>query len=220
MNKKEYAVLGLGRFGRSIALSLAQAGCEVMVADKESANVSMVVENVVHAEIGDVTNREFLESLGLSNYDGVIIGIGSNLESCVMATLLAKEVGAKFVIAKAGSDLQAKILKKIGADRIIFPEYETGIRLANQLVHGNGFDVIELSSTHSIMEVDVPEQWVGKTLKTLDIRAKYKVNIIGIKHEGELLAPPDPDMPFSDDDVLIALGENNMLDKMVSWNKG
>lgn len=214
MVKKEFAVLGLGRFGISLAKSLADAECEVMVVDSSGDMVEEVADCVVHAEVGDVTNREFLESLGLSNYDGVIIGIGDDLEAGVMATILAKEAGARFVLAKAGSELQARILRKVGADKIVFPELETGRRIANQLVHGNYFDAIELSDSHSIMEIGTPAEWNGKTLKLLNLRAKYHVNVVGMRRGGELIVNPDPDMPISTDDIFVILGENNVLEKL------
>lgn len=217
MGKKEFVVLGLGRFGISLAKSLSDAECEVMVVDSSEEMVGEVSDSVVHAEVGDVTNREFVESLGLSNYDGVIIGIGDNLEAGVMATILAKEAGAKYVLAKAGSELQAKILRKVGADKIVFPELETGRRIANQLVHGNYFDAIELSDTYSIMEINTPYVWEGKTLKLLNLRAKYHINVIGLRRGDELIVDLDPDMPISPDDIFVMLGENKILDKF--YNK-
>lgn len=214
MEKKEFAVLGLGRFGVSLAESLAEAGCEVMVADKKSDMVEEVVDYVVHAEIGDVTNKEFLQSLGLSNYDGVIVGIGDDLAAGVMTTILAKEAGAKFIIAKAGSELQARILKKVGADSIVFPELETGRRIANQLVHGNYFDAVNLSATHSIMDIYCPEEWSDKSLKDLNLRAKYKVSVIAVKREENLYVNPEADHKLNAGDILVVLGDNNQLDKI------
>ncbi len=219
MKKKEFAVLGLGRFGRSLALALSESGCEVMVADNNPGSVSEVSESVVHAEIGDVTSKEFLASLGLSNYDAVVVGIGGDLEACVMATMLAKEVGAKFVISKAGSELQSRILKKIGADRVIFPEYETGLRLAMQLSQGHFYDMREISMTHSIAEIDMPEHWIGKTLKELNLRSKYSINIIAIKRGEEIIVTPNPDAPMLADDTLVMLGENTMIEKLIDKNK-
>ena len=211
--KKEFAVLGLGRFGISIATSLSDAGCEVMVADTDAKMVDEVADFVVHAEVGDITDRDFLVSLGLSNYDAVIIGIGDKLEAGVMGTILAKEVGAKLVIAKAGSELQAKILRKVGADKVVFPERESGIRIANQLVHGNYFDAIELSERYSILEISAPKLWVGKSLADLDIRSKHRVSVLGIRKGEELFINPSPKEPIGEDDILIILGENNDLDK-------
>lgn len=212
--KKEFAILGLGKFGISLATSLSDAGCEVMVADREAKMVDMVVDFVAHAEVGDITDREFLASLGLSNYDAVIIGIGDDLEAGVMGTILAKELGAKMLIAKAGSELQAKILRKVGADKVVFPERESGIRIANQLVHGNYFDAIELSDIYSILDIPVPEAWVGKSLAALGIRSKHKVSILGIRRGENLIINPAPTAPLAQDDLLIVLGENKHLEKL------
>lgn len=217
--KKEFAVLGLGKFGISLAKCLSDSGCEVMVVDANSEMVNIVADYVVHAEVGDVTNKDFIYALGLSNYDGVIVGIGDNLEAGVMATILAKEAGAKYVLAKAGSEIHARILKKVGADKIIYPEMETGRRIANQLVHGNYFDVIELSTTYSIMEIDAPDSWAGFSLKTLNLRAKYNVNVIGIRRDEETFINPSVDMPICADDVLVVIGDNDTLKKLNSITK-
>lgn len=214
MQRKEFAILGLGRFGASLAKSLAEEGCEVMAVDKSEEVVNEVVEYVMHAEIGDITNKDFVASLGLSNYDGVIIGVGDNLSAGVMATILAKEERARLVIAKAGSELQARVLRKVGADKVIFPELEIGRRIARQLVHGNYFDAIGLSSTHSILEIQCPSEWVGHTLKSLNLRAKYGVSVIGIKRDEEVIVNPSPDLPIMGDDLLIMLGENSVLEKL------
>lgn len=217
--KKEFAVLGLGKFGISLAKCLSDSGCEVMVVDANSEMVNIVADYVVYAEVGDVTNKDFIYALGLSNYDGVIVGIGDNLEAGVMATILAKEAGAKYVLAKAGSEIHARILKKVGADKIIYPEMETGRRIANQLVHGNYFDVIELSTTYSIMEIDAPDSWAGFSLKTLNLRAKYNVNVIGIRRDEETFINPSADMPICADDVLVVIGDNDTLKKLNSITK-
>ena len=216
---KEFALLGLGKFGMSLAKCLSDAGCEVMAVDLDSKMVSEVADYVTYAEIGDVTEKEFTDTLGLSNYDGVVIGIGDNLEASVMATILAKEAGAGYVLAKAGNDLHAKILKKVGADKVIYPEFDAGLRTANQLVHGNYFDATSLSATYSIMEIDAPSRWNGYSLKALDLRVKYGVNVIGIMREDEMFVNPAADMPICEDDVLIVLGENDVLEKLGNMAK-
>lgn len=155
---KEFAVLGLGKFGMSLAKCLADAGCEVMAVDMDRKMVNEAAEYATYAEVGDVTDKEFIDTLGLSNYDGTVIGIGDNIEASVMAAIIAKEAGAKYVLAKAGGDLHAKILRKVGADKVIYPEFDAGLRTANQLVHGNYFDATSLSATYSIMEIGAPEK--------------------------------------------------------------
>lgn len=216
---KEFAVLGLGKFGMSLAKCLAEAGCEVMAVDSDRQLVNEIAEYVVYAEIGDVTDKEFIDTLGLSDYDGIIIGIGDDLEAGVMATILAKEAGAKYILAKAGSDIHAKILRKVGADKAIYPEYESALRTANQLVHGNYFDAVALSETYSIMEIDIPDKWNGHSLKSLDMRAKYGVNVIGIMRKKDMIINPDADMPLCEDDILIVLGDNDVLNGLSNTAK-
>lgn len=222
MQRKEFAILGLGRFGASLAKSLAEEGCEVMAVDKSEEVVNEVVEYVMHAEIGDITNKDFVASLGLSNCDGVIIGVGDNLSASVMATILAKEERARLVIAKAGNELQARVLRKVGADKVIFPELEIGQRIARQLVHGNYFDAIGLSSTHSILEIQCPSEWVGHSLKSLNLRAKHGASVIGIRRDEDVIVNPSPDLPIMSDDLFIMLGENSVLEKLnaMTLNKG
>ena len=147
MAKKEFVVFGLGRFGTSVARTLAESGCEVLVVDDNEDKIHEIADYVTHAVCANVTDVDSLESLGISNFDGAIVAIGQNLEASVMVTILAKEAGIPYVLAKAQNDLHAKVLKKVGADMVVFPEKETGIRIANNILMGNFFDAVELSST-------------------------------------------------------------------------
>ncbi|MBP3703543.1 MAG: TrkA family potassium uptake protein, partial [Lachnospiraceae bacterium] len=175
MKRKEFAVIGLGRFGKSLATALASSGAQVLVLDKDEEALQEVSDIVTHTICGDATNANTIYDLGLSNYDGVIIAMSSNLEANVMATILVKESGVPFVLVKAKTELEGKVLKKIGADKIIYPEKETGMRLANYLMHDNYLEMVALSEEYSIVDVDIPHDWIGKTLKKLDIRASYGV---------------------------------------------
>ncbi len=214
MKKKEFAVIGLGRFGKSVATSLASSGAQVMVVDQNEEKLQEISDLVTHTILGDATNAAVIEQLGLGNYDGVVIAMSSNLESNVMATILVKETGVPFVIAKAKTELEGRVLKKIGADKIIYPEKETGMRLASHLMHDNYFEAVELSEEYSIMDIDIPRNWIGKTLKNLDIRANYGVNVIGIRGMDGLNINPSPDYILQEDDVLIMLGRNNHLNQL------
>ena len=216
MARKEFVVFGLGRFGRSVAMTLAESGCEVLAVDNNQDNVTDIADYVTHAVCMNITDAESLEDIGLRNFDGAIVAIGTNLESSVMITILAKEMGIPYVLAKAQNDLHAKILKKVGADMVVFPEKETGIRIANNLVMGNFFDAIELSSVFSMMDLDLPEDWCGHTLRSLNVRAKKKINVIGIRREGKLNINPDPDEPLQSGDVLIVIGKNEVLKKLMN----
>lgn len=216
MQKKEFVVFGLGRFGRSVATTLAESGCEVLVVDNDEDKIQEMADVVTYAVRADVCDSEMIETLGISNFDGAIVAIGESLEASVMITILVKELGIPFVLAKAQTDIHAKVLKKVGADTVVFPEKETGIRIAHNLMMGNLFNAIELSTTTSMMEIDVPESFVGHSIAELNLRAKYKVNVIGIKHKNELNINPDAEEKLKKDDVLIVIGKNDTLNKLAN----
>lgn len=216
MAKKEFVVFGLGRFGRSVATTLSEGGCEVMVVDDDEDKIHEIADYVTYAVCADVTEADSLANLGISNFDGAIVAIGENLEASVMVTILVKEMGVPYVLAKAQNELHAKILKKVGADMVVFPEKETGIRIANNLMMGNFFDAVELSSTFSMMELDALPEWVGHSLRGLNLRAKNKINVIGIKRKDELNINPDADMPIERNDTLVIIGKNEILNKLAN----
>ena len=216
--RKEFVVFGLGKFGLSVAKTLADNGCQVMAVDSEQSKVEEIANDVTYAVCTDVTDADAIHSLGIRNFDGAIVAIGENLEASVLVTIISKEMGIPFVLAKAQTELQAKVLKRVGADKIIFPEKESGIRIANNLVSGNFFDAIELSSKYSMMDLDVPAEWVGKSLRELNLRATKKINIIGIKQKEEFEITPDPDMPLTEDDILVVIGRNQTLTKLAGGN--
>lgn len=209
-------MFGLGRFGSSVARTLAESGCEVLVVDENEDKIHEIAESVTHAVCANVTDVDSLESLGISNFDGAIVAIGQNLEASVMVTILAKEAGIPYVLAKAQTELHAKVLKKVGADMVVFPEKETGIRIANNILMGNFFDAVELSSTFSMMELDALPEWVGHSLRDLNLRAKNKINVIGIKRSGKLNINPDADMPLEKNDILVIIGKNDILNKLAN----
>lgn len=216
MAKKEFVVFGLGRFGKSVATTLAEGGCEVMVVDADEDKIHEIADYVTYAVRADVTEAEALATLGIGNFDGAIVAIGKNLEASVMVTILIKEMGVPYVLAKAQNELHAKVLKKVGADMVVFPEKETGIRIANNLMMGNFFDAIELSSTFSMMELDALPEWIGHSLRELNLRAKNKINVIGIKRNEQLNINPDADMPIELNDILVIIGKNEILNKLAN----
>lgn len=213
--KKEFVVFGLGRFGESVAMALAESGCEVLVVDDNQDKITDIAEHVTHAVCADITDAESLEDLGIGNFDGAIVAIGTDLEASVLITILAKECGIPYILAKAQNELHAKILKKVGADKVVFPEKEMGIRIANNLMMGNFFDAVELSSKFSMMDLDIPEDWCGHTLRSLNVRATKKVNVIGIRRDGGLNINPDPDEPLKSGDILVVIGKNEVLKKLM-----
>lgn len=214
MAKKEFVVFGLGRFGTSIAKTLSDGGCQVMVVDDDEDKIHEIADSVTYAVKADVTDADALASLGISNYDGAIIAIGKNLEASVMVTILVKEMGVPYVLAKAQNELHGKVLKKVGADMVIFPEKESGIRIANNLMMGNFFDAVELSANFSMMDLDIPEDWIGHSLKELNLRARKKINVIAVKRKDHLNINPEVDEPLEKDDVLVVIGKNEILNKL------
>ena len=165
MQNKEFVVFGLGRFGTSVAITLAESGCEVLVVDDNEDKINEIAPFVTHAVRAHITDGDTLRTLGIKNFDGAVVAIGEDLEASVMTTILVKELGIPYILAKAQSEIQAKILKKVGADMVVFPEKETGVRIANNLIMGNFFDAVELSSTFSLIECDPLKDWIGKSLK-------------------------------------------------------
>ena len=211
---KQYAVLGLSRFGESIAVELQKLGCYVVVVDRDEAKVDLVKDKVSYAMIADVQEAGVLESIGISNYDGVIVAIGSNMEASIMATLIVKEMGV-FVIAAAKNRYHGKVLKKIGADSVIFPEREYGSYIAKRIMSTDFASWIDLSEEYSLIEKIVPAGWVGKTLAELNVREKYGINIVGTKKADDRIeVNPDPHAPLTKEMILIMIGANTDLEKV------
>lgn len=212
--KKEYIVIGLGRFGRSAAVQLEYNGCRVLAVDSDEKKVKLVSEYVTLAMCLDITNEEAIQELGVQNFDGAVISISHNLEASVLATIWAKEHGVQQVIAEAYDEMQGKILSKLGADEIIYPQREMGMHLANNLALNNLVDAIELTSDYSIVDIPILKEWVGKNLKELKLRERHKVNVIAVKRKGELIINPSADVPMIDGDVFVLLGTNTTLKKL------
>ncbi len=214
--QKEYIVIGMGRFGSSIARQLEANGCKVLAIDRNEKRVNQIAEYVTLAMCVDVANEDALRELGGRNFDGVIISIGHSLEASVLAAIWAKEQGIGQIIAKAYDDMQGKILTKVGVDKIVYPEREIGVQMANDLAFNNLFDAIELTSEYSITDVSALDNWVGKNLKELKLREKYGVNVIAIKRGGVMLVNPPADDPTKKGDVFVILGLNNTLKKIAN----
>ncbi|MBU9728752.1 potassium channel family protein [Diplocloster modestus] len=215
MAKKEFAVFGLGEFGRSVALTLAKNGCQVLAVDWKVEKVQDIADYVTHAFRADVSDAEALRSLGLHNLDGAIIAIGENLEASIMATIVTKECGVPYVLAKAHNDIHGMVLQKVGADKVIFPERAMGVRTARNIISGNFIDTMELSNSFSMVEVVTPQNWIGKSLRQLDLRS-FGLNVIARKDGERIIPTPDPDRSALVDDTYIILGENEALEKLYS----
>lgn len=212
----EYAVIGMGRFGRSVATTLTQLGHQVMAVDKDEEALREVTDDVTHAVQIDSTDADALRSIGIGNFDAVVVAIGDFIQESILTTLLLKELGCKKIIAKAVDDLQAKVLERVGADLIVRPEREMGARIAHQLASPGVLDFMEVSPTFSIEELSVPDRLAGRSLKDLDLRARYGVSVLLIRRDGQLLISPDGETQLRAGDVLVVVGENKQLSKLES----
>lgn len=214
MVKKQFVVIGLGRFGSSVAETLYGLGNDVLVIDKDEDLIQDISDKVTHAVQMDATDEGALRTLGLRNFDVAVVTIGSNIQASVMVTLLVKELGVKYIIAKGNSDLHAKVLYKIGADRVILPEKDMGVRVAHNLVSESILDFIELSPDYSIMEIETPEDWNDKTIRELKLRSKYGINVMAIKRYDEINLSPPADFVINSKDIIVAIGSAEDLSKL------
>ena len=210
---KNILLIGTGHFGRHIAVQLSQLGHQVMAVDTNEERISDVLPYVTNAQIGDSTNAEFLRSLGIGNFDVCIVTISGNFQNSLETTSLLKELGAKCVVSRAERDVQAKFLLRNGADYIVYPEKQVAKWAAIRYTADHIFDYIEIDEQHAIFEVKVPENWIGKTVGELDIRRKYGINILGIKHSGKTDVSITPDTVLSGEVTILALGEYKALQK-------
>lgn len=211
---KQIAVLGLGRFGQSIVKTLAENGCEVLACDQNIDIVQEMSQYATHVVQAELTDEMALTSLGLGNFDVVVVAIGMDLESSVMATMFAKQSGVKYVIARAQNHIQKKILEKIGADRVVLPEREMGVKIAMGMISANIIDFINLSDEYGIAEIEPLPQWVGQTLQKAHIRAVTGINIVAIKRGKRIIVSPKPDETIEASDILVAVGENRDIQRL------
>lgn len=211
---KTFAVIGLGRFGTSVAQTLCALGHEVLAVDRNENRVAAVADSVTHAMVADTTDERALKRIGIRNFDCVILSVGDDIRASILSTVLMKEQGAPYVIAKASDALHAKLLEKTGADKVVLPEYEAGIRLARSLVSGSIIDYLDLSDKYSITETRIPEKWAGKTLIDLNVRRNYDVSVIAIRRGEEILVTLDPKAPLQQGDVLVMIGTNQGLSRI------
>ena len=209
-----YAVLGLGRYGYAVAKELVESGAEVLVVDSDEELINDVVDEFPICKCADVTDIDALEQLGISNVDIVIIAVASSLETSVMATTLCKDIGVKTVIVKCADEMQCKILSKVGADKVVLPEFEAGTRLAKNLLSSGFVDILELTSNVSLVEIDVKPEWVGKTLVELNLRKKYSINVIAIQKDNDVSTEIDPNKPLEQTMKLIVVANRYKLEKM------
>ena len=203
---KSILIIGLGEFGSRIAKRMEALDCEVMAVDSDEERVNEILPYVTYAQIGDSTNEEFLHSLGVGNYDVCVVALGRNFQSSLETTSLLKELGAKMVVSRATNDVQMKFLLRNGADEVVYPEMQMAHRIATKFASDSILDFIELDSEYSIYELKAPKEWFGRTIIQLDIRKRYKINVLTIKRDERIIFP-SPDSVFEDGDVVLVIGK-------------
>lgn len=207
--KKQFAVIGLGRFGGSICKALSEQGMEVLAMDKDENRVNEFASLATQSVIADTTDENVLKNIGIRNFDHVIVAIGDEIQSSILTTLILKELGVSNITVKAQNDYHEKVLRKIGADHVVHPERDMGKRIAHYIVSNNVLDYLELSDEYSIVEIRVNELLAGHTIIELDVRAKYGLNIVAIKRGKEIIVSPTAEDPLQLEDILIIIGADS-----------
>ncbi|MCI5892962.1 MAG: TrkA family potassium uptake protein [Clostridiales bacterium] len=205
---KSILVIGMGRLGKHFATKMLELGNDVMIVDKDDRTIEQYSSMFTDSQIGDCRNESVLRAIGVNNFDICFVAIGEDFQASLEITSMLKELGASYIISKAREDRQAKFLRLVGANEVVYPEREVAEKLAMRYNAGNIFDFIKLTSEYSIYEIQVVPSWIGKSIFSLDIRRKYSVNIIGIKHGNQLKPLPSPDYVFSPEDHLVVIGKS------------
>lgn len=212
---KQYAVIGLGRFGTSVARTLFKLGQEVLAIDTSEDRLRYLADEVTHTLLADSTDANVLKNIGIKNFDVVVVAIGENVQANIMTVLLLKELGVPYVVAKALNKMQGRVLEKVGADRVVYPERDMGKRVAHNLVSSSLIDYMELTQEFRISEIMAKKEMFGKSLKSINFRSKYNVNVVLIKRaSGEVLFSPGADDIIETGDVLVLAGDRNSLDRL------
>lgn len=208
---KQFAIIGMGRFGSSVARTLYEMDYEVMGIDENEERINENIQFVTHAVAADSTDERALKEIGIRNFDVVVVAIGVDIQASILTVLTLKELGVKKIVAKAQNERHGQVLYKVGADRVVFPERDMGVRVAHNLISANVLDFIELADDYSVAEVVVSSKFVGKNLRQLDIRRNYEVNVIAIKSGDKFNIAPSPDETIQYGDVLVVIGNNKDL---------
>ncbi|MBU1291294.1 MAG: TrkA family potassium uptake protein [bacterium] len=211
---KQFIVLGLGRFGSSVAITLTELGYEVLGVDSDPERVNALKDKITEAVQADISDERALVELGAKNFDAAIVGVGSILESSILAAIILKEMGIKYIVAKAQNALHGKVLEKIGVDKIVFPERDMGIRIARSLITPNIKDYIELEPDHSVIEIEALPDFIDKTLSELDLRNKYGINVLAIKRDNSFNISPKAKDVIKKGDFLIVIGETKKITEL------
>lgn len=215
---KQFVLIGIGRFGNALATRLFQLGHEVLAIDIDEEAIQSISDKVTHAVTADATDESVLRSLGVRNFDVGVVAIGEDIQASIIVTLMLKEMGLKYVVAKAQNEIHAKVLKKLGADRVVFPERDMGVRVAHNLIATNILDIIELSPEYSLLEFKAFSTWIDKSLENLNLRAKYGINVLAIKNnsnsKGYINVAPKAQDVVRSGDILVVIGSNEDLLKL------
>ncbi|MBP1688511.1 MAG: TrkA-N domain protein [Deltaproteobacteria bacterium] len=209
---KQVAVIGLGRFGSSVARTLAESGCEVLAVDVDEVRVKAIADEVTDAVRANALEEEALRALGLRNFEVVVVAIGHEVEASILVTVLLKEMGISKIVAKAQDELHGRVLQKVGADMVVFPERDMGVRLAHTLISRNVIDEIQLSTDYSILEMVAPHRFLGRSLKELELRQRFGLTILAIRREDRIIVSPDAEQTLEEGDILVALGQPEKLE--------
>lgn len=217
---KQYAVIGLGYFGLSVASNLKKLGHEVLLLDISESAIQQAIDDKISKDgvCLDATNIHVVEELGLSHFDGVVLSIGENLQDSILTALNLKELGVENIIAKASSPAHGKILEKLNIENVVYPEQEMGERVARMIVRTNIWDGFVLDENHTIIEIAAGKKLISKSLKQLELRAQFSINILAIKRDHKLFIVPSPEQYIQENDHLLVIGENRKLDKFIAWN--
>lgn len=210
-NNKQFAVLGLGRFGQAVVHTLTDNGCDVMCCDKNMELVQEMSQYATEAMQLDVTNAKAMERVDFENYDCVIVAIGDSFESAIMASMYVKEAGVPMVFAKAQTDQQRALLEKIGVDKVVMPERDSGTRIAINLITTNIIDYVQFSDKYAMAEINPKKEWIDKDLIQSNIRAVYGINIVAIKRDKDVMVSPSPKTIIKENDILVVIGENKSI---------
>jgi trk system potassium uptake protein TrkA len=214
MKKQQFAVIGMGRFGSSVARTLYGMGYEVLAIDADEQRIQAVIDEVTHGVQADTTDEDALKSIGIRNFDVVVVAIGQDIQASILTTLILKELGVKMLVVKAQNAHHGKVLSKIGADKVIYPERDMGVRVAHRLISPNILDMIELSEEYSIIEISAPPQMIGRNLRQLDIRARYGCTVMAIKNKDGMNVAPRAEDQITDGDILVIVGKNEDLHQL------
>ncbi|AJY77243.1 potassium channel family protein [Paenibacillus beijingensis] len=211
--KQQFAVIGLGRFGSSLALTLTESGYEVLGIDKDEEIVADMATKLTHCVVADSTEEDVFRSLGIRNFDCAVVAIGDDIQASIMTAILLKDLGVKMIVAKALSTLHGKVLERIGIEKVIFPERDMGAKVAHQLISPNILDYIELSKDYSIAEIGIPARLSGQSLMELNLRAKFGLSVVAVNKKKGIVIAPSADIILEEKDIIVVIGLNEQIEE-------